>query len=62
MAGSTIIRFGIILAGAFFLFAALKPAFTGDSLNATFLLLGAVCIVLGVVIGRKSDGTPPTGA
>ena len=62
MAGSTIIRFGIILAGVLFLFAALKPAFVGGSLNATFLILGAACMALGVVIGRKSGGTPPTGA
>lgn len=61
MAGGTIVRFGFILAGVLFLFAALKPAFVGGSMNVTFLLLGAACTVLGVVIGRKADGRPPTG-
>jgi len=62
MAGSTIVRFGFLLAGVFFLFAAVKPAFAGGSLNPTYFLIGAACIVLGLVVGRKSGGTPSVGA
>ena len=61
MKGSTIVRLGFILSGVLFVFAALKPAFKGGSLDATFLILGAACTVLGVVIGRKPEGGPPAG-
>ena len=52
MAGGIIVRFGFILSSVLFLFAALKPAFVGASVNATYLILGAACIVLGLMIGR----------
>ncbi|MBI1982646.1 MAG: hypothetical protein HYS61_00420 [Acidobacteria bacterium] len=59
MAGTNIVRFGFLLAGLLFLFAAAKPAFRGGSLNATFLVIGVACIVVGAVVGRK-PGTPPS--
>jgi len=59
MTGTNIVRFGFLLAGLLFLLAAVKPAFRGGSLNATFLVIGVACIVLGSVIGRKR-GTPPS--
>jgi LPXTG-motif cell wall-anchored protein len=53
---------GFALAGALFLVAALKPAVTGQSLNATFFVLGVVFLVLGFVLLRKRGGgpTPPS--
>ena len=61
MTGKNIVRYGLLLAGALFVFAAAKPAFVGGSLDLSFLVIGAACIVLGVVVGRKPDGIPPTG-
>ena len=62
MAGKNIIRFGFLLAGVLFLFAAVKPVVVGGSLNPTFLVIGAACIVLGLVVGRKPGDTPSGGA
>ena len=59
MSGKNIVTFGLVLAGLLFLFAAVKPAFAGGSLNPAFLVIGAACIVRGLVVGRKPDGTPP---
>ena len=56
MTRGNIVRFGFLLAGVLFLFSALKPTFVGGSMNATFLIIGAACVVLGVAIGRKSGG------
>lgn len=61
MSGRTIVRFGFILSGALFLFAAVKPAFVGGSVNAAFLVLGAASAVLGVAVGRNPGGRPPQG-
>jgi len=62
MTGSKIARFGFLLAGVLFQFSAVKPAFVGGSLNSTFLVIGAACVVLGLVVGRKPGGTPSAGA
>ncbi len=62
MTGEKIVRFGFMLAGLLFLFAALKPVFTGGAMNATFLIIGAACVVLGAVLGRKPGAPPSTGA
>jgi hypothetical protein len=62
MAGKNIVRFGFLLAGVLFLFAAVKPSLGGGSLNPTFLVIGAACIVLGFVVGRKPGGPPSAGA
>ena len=54
---------GFALAGALFLVAALKPAVTGQPLNAAFFVIGIVFLVFGVVVYRKRRGsaTPPAG-
>jgi len=47
---------GVALAGVIFLIAAVKPALSGASLNATFLLVGAVLIVGAGAAWRKPGG------
>lgn len=47
------------LAGVLNLVAgAVKPAIKGEPLNLTFLGVGVVCLVLSVVVGRKSGSGP----
>ncbi|MBI4502838.1 MAG: hypothetical protein HY700_16960 [Gemmatimonadetes bacterium] len=56
MTGAIIIRVGMLLAGALFIFAAAKPAFTGGSMNATFFVIGIACALIGFAVGRKPSG------
>ena len=56
MAGPLIVKFGILLAGALFVFAAVKPAFTGGPLNVTFFLIGVACVLVGLALLRKPGG------
>ena len=56
MVGAMIVKFGILLAGALFLFAAVKPTFGGGTLNATFFVIGVACILIGFVLLRKPGG------
>ena len=44
---------GLIGAGLLFLFAALKPSFAGQPLNATFFILGVVLLIVGLATWRK---------
>ena len=54
---------GLALAGFAFLIAAVKPAFGGGSLNATFLLFGVVLIVGAGAAWRKlASGQPDTSS
>lgn len=54
---------GIALAGLVFLIAAVRPAWGGGSLNATFLLVGVALIVGAVVAWRRfARVTTTTGA
>jgi len=53
---------GFTLAGLVFLLAALKPLMGGEPLNATFLLLGVACVVVGVVAWRGFHGHGPPKA
>ena len=53
MSGAIIVKVGLVLAGAFFLFAAVKPTFGGGGLNATFLIIGIACALIGFAVGRK---------
>ena len=63
MAGPMIVKFGILLAGALFIFAALKPAFTGRTLNVTFFVIGVACGLVGLALLRKPGGPQgPAGA
>jgi hypothetical protein len=58
-----IVPFGFSLAGALFLFAAVVPALEGDPLNAAFLGVGALFLILGIATWRKAsqDSGPPRG-
>lgn len=56
MAGPMIVRLGILLAGALFLFAAVKPTFVGDTLNVTFFVIGLACVLIGFGLLRKRGG------
>ena len=49
---------GFLLAGVLFLVAAVVPTFRGQPLNATFLPLGVVFIVLGFIMWRKMQNPP----
>mgnify|MGYP001150822776 CR=1 FL=1 len=50
---------GFLFAGVLFVIAAVVPALKGRSFNATFLGVGAVFFVLGVVTLRKSSVPGP---
>lgn len=49
-----LVPISFILAGALFLVPALKSVIKGQPLDLTFLGLAVVCLVIGVVVGRKS--------
>lgn len=53
---------GLVLAGVLFLVGAARPTINGQPLNVVFLLVGLVCLVLGVVGWRQSGNhsVPPT--
>ena len=44
---------GFILAGLLFLFAAMKPVFTGQPLSAAFLMIGLAVLVFGIVLAVR---------
>ena len=50
----SIVPVGLGVAGLLFLVSALKPSFSGNAINVTFLLIGLVCGVLAAVAWRKS--------
>ncbi len=54
-----IVPAGFSAAALLFLVAAFKPAVTGQELNATFLVIGLACLVLGVVLWRRRGVGPP---
>ena len=56
MTGQLIVKLGMLLAGLLFLFAAIKPAITGGTLNVTFFIIGIACALIGVVLLRKPAG------
>lgn len=64
MNGTTLVKLGLILAGALFIFAAIKPALAdGGGLNVTFFVIGIACALIGFAVGRKQGGsTPSSGA
>jgi hypothetical protein len=54
--------FGFGLAGVLFFIAAVMPALRGESLNAAFLAVGVIFLVLGIGIWRRTSrgpGEPP---
>ena len=57
-----IVPVGLGVAGALFLLAALKPMITRQPLNVAFLVIGIVCLILGLGLLRKRDGdaSPPS--
>ena len=59
MAKINVVSVLFLLAGVLFLFAALGPTlFGGKPLNAAYLVLGALSVVLGLALRRKTDGSP----
>ena len=56
MAGQSIVKFGVLLAGALFVFAAVRPAFTGGTLDVTFFVIGVACVLGGLALLRKPGG------
>jgi hypothetical protein len=44
-----------------FLLIALIPSVRGGSVNATFLAVGVVFLVLSIAAGRRRPPTPPPG-
>jgi hypothetical protein len=47
----------------FLLVAVVKPVIKGQPLNVLYLGLGVVCLIVGVVVGRRSgDGSGPPSA
>ena len=54
--GTLIVKFSMLLAGALFIFAAVKPAFAGGSLDATFFVIGVACVLIGIALLRKRGG------
>jgi hypothetical protein len=46
---------GLAIAGIVFVIAALRPAFADGSLNVTFLLVGLVCVAVGVFALAKAQ-------
>ena len=56
---SKIVPVGLALAGVLFLFAAFKPMFTGESLNAAFFALGIVSLILSLAVSRKRPSPSP---
>lgn len=61
MAGTIIVKLGMLLAGALFLFAAVKPTFDGGPLDVTFFVIGVACILIGLVLLRKPGGPQGSG-
>jgi hypothetical protein len=49
---------GFGLAAVFFFIAAIKPAFQGGSLNAAFLAVGVIFLVLGIGTWRRTSRGP----
>jgi H+/Cl- antiporter ClcA len=56
MAGTMIVKFGMLLAGALFIFAAVKPTFVGGTLDVTLFVIGVACALVGLVLLRKPGG------
>lgn len=50
---------GFLLAGVLFVIAAVIPLLKGKSLNAAFIGVGAMFVVLGAVALNKSNGPNP---
>jgi len=52
-----LVPMGFTFAGLLFLLAAVvKPLIKGQPINAVFLILGALCLILGIATWRKSGG------
>jgi hypothetical protein len=47
-----------------FLFAALKPVVNDQEVNAAFLAIGALCLILGIATWKKGGGRdlPPSSS
>jgi hypothetical protein len=58
-----IVPLSFALSAALFLFAALAPAIKGQALNATYLSIGALSLVLALMTWRKGGiGSGPPNA
>ena len=58
-----LVPISFVLAGAMFFVPALKSFIKGQPLDVTLLGLAVVCLVIGVVVGRKArDGSGPPSA
>lgn len=55
---SRIVPVGFAFSAVLFLFAALKPLIKGQSLNAAFLAIGALALVVAIATWRKSGPGP----
>ena len=61
--GTMIVKVGMLLAGALFIFAAVKPTFRGGTLDITFFVIGVACGLVGLALLRKPGGPQgPAGA
>lgn len=57
-----IVPVGFSVAGALFLFAAFKPVLAHQPLNVAFLVIGIVCLILGLSLLPRGNGgaSPPS--
>jgi hypothetical protein len=51
--GAKLVVWGFILAGLLMIGAAILPVFRGGGLNAAFLAIGALWLILGAAIWKK---------
>lgn len=58
-----IVPVSFVLSAMLFVFAALKPVIKGQRLNAAFLAIGVLCLILGIATWRKpADRSDPPSA
>ncbi len=54
-------KWGFIIAGVLFFFAALTPYMEGKEMNVTFFVLGITFFILGASVARKKrEASPPS--
>ena len=53
--GAKLVVWGFILAGLLMISAAILPLLKGGELNAAFLAIGALWLILGAAIRKKKD-------
>jgi hypothetical protein len=54
--GAIVVKFGMLLAGTLFIFAAVKPTLVGGSMDVTLFVIGIACALIGVVLLRMRGG------